>query len=62
MSYKSCKAEANTFCHSLFSAIICGGKIAFVGYITYYLIDKTIQHSGKIKELFSRIEKCEKKS
>ena len=58
MSYKSCKAEANTFCHSLFSAIICGGKIAFVGYITYYLIDKTIQHTVEIDYLFSRLEEC----
>ena len=66
MSDKSCdrysEAEDKKFCDSLFSAIIYGGKIAFVAYITSYLIDKTIKHSGEIKYLFSRLEECEKKT
>ena len=65
MSDKSCdcysEAEADTFYDSLFDAIIRGGKIAFITYTTSYLIDKTIKHSGEIKELFSRLEECEKK-
>ena len=47
------------FFDSLFNAFIRGGTVAVIAYTTY-LIDKTIQHSGEIKELFSRLEKCEK--
>ena len=55
------EAEGKKFCDSLISAIIIGGKIAFIAYTTSYLIDKTIKHSGEIKELFSRLKECEEK-
>ena len=66
MSNKSCcdcssyEAEDDTFFDSLFSLFIYGGKITLITYTTSYLIEKTIKHSREIKELFSRLEKCEK--
>ena len=64
MSDRSCDCysedEDKKFCDSLFSAIIFGVKFTIITYTTSYLIDKTIQHSGEIEELFSRLEKCEK--
>ena len=65
MSNKSCcdcSCEDDTFLDDLFSAIIYCGKIALIAYTTDYLIDKTTKHSREIKELFSRLEKCEKKT
>ena len=65
MSDRSCcecsfEAEADTFFDDLLTIFIRGGTFAVIACTTSYLIDKTIQHSGKIKELFSRLEKCEK--
>ena len=64
MSNKSCdcysEAEADTFYDSLFNAMLYGGKLALITYTTFYLVAKTIKHSGEIKDLFSRLEKCEK--
>ena len=45
---------------SFFDAFLVGVTTAVIFYTTSYLIDKTIQHSGEIEELFSRLEKCEK--
>ena len=59
-SFCACFSEdERSFFDSLFNAFIRGGTVAVIAYTTY-LIDKTIQHSGEIKELFSRLEKCEK--
>ena len=55
-----CSSEADTFFDDFFEAFIRGGTISVFFFTTSYLIDKTIKHSGKIKELFSRLEKCEK--
>ena len=52
MSYKS-------FGESLIDVFLVGGTTAAILYTTSYLIDKTIQHSGEIEELFSRLEKYE---
>ena len=60
MTDRSCEAEADTFFDDLLTIFIRGGTIAVIACTTFYLIDKTIQHSGKIKELFSRLEECEK--
>ena len=64
MSDRSCDCysedEDKKFCDSLFSAIIFGVKFTIITYTTSYLIDKTIKHSGEIKELFSRLGECEK--
>ena len=64
MPDKSCdcysEAEADTFFDDILSIFIRGGALAVFACTTSYLIDKTIQHSGKIKELFSRLEECEK--
>ena len=49
------------FSHQLFEAFLIGGVCAVIGYTTSYLIDKTIKHSGEIKELFSRLKECEEK-
>ena len=56
----SFEAEAETFSDSLFKAFFVGGTAAVIFCTTSYLIHKTIKHSGKIEELFSRLEKCEK--
>ena len=49
-----------SFYSNLIDTFLLGGTyIAFL-YTTCYLIDKTIQHDDEIKELFSRLEKCEK--
>ena len=45
-----------SFCDYLFDAFLVGGTAAVIFYTTSYLIDKTIQHSGEIEELFSRLE------
>ena len=56
-----CFSEAEiSFFDSSFNVFIRGGAAAVIVYTTFYLIDKTTQHSGKIKELFSRLEKFEK--
>ena len=67
MADKSCDCfseNESSFYDSLFNVIIRGGirggAIAFITYTTSYLIDKTLQLSGKIEELFSRLEECEK--
>ena len=63
MSDKSCDCyseDESSFFDSLFDVFIRGGTVAVMVCTTSYLIEKTIQHSGKIKELFSRLEKCEK--
>ena len=49
-----------SICHQLFEVFLFGGARAVIGYITAYLIDKTIQHDDDIEELFSRLEECEK--
>ena len=49
-----------SFCGCLFEVFIVGGVGSVIGYTTSYLINKTIQHSGEIEELFSRLEECEK--
>ena len=49
-----------SFFDYLFDTFLVGGTAAAVFYTTSYLIDKTIQHSGEIEELFSRLEECEK--
>ena len=55
-----CLSEADrSFFDSLFNNFIRGGTIAVIIHTTFYLIDKTIQHSGEIEELFSRLEECE---
>ena len=59
MSDRSC-CEADTFFDDLFDVFLFGGTAFAIFYTTSYLIDKTIQHSGEIKELFSRLEECEK--
>ena len=58
MSYRSCydcfsEAEDKKFCDSLIKAFVRGGTYAVIFFTTSYLIDKTIKHSGKIKELSS---------
>ena len=65
MSYRSCydcfsEAEDKKFCDSLIKAFVRGGTYAVIFFTTSYLIDKTIKHSGEIKELFSRLGECEK--
>ena len=64
MPDKSCdcysEAEADTFFDDLLTIFIRGGTFAVIACTTSYLIDKTIQHSGEIEELFSRLEECEK--
>ena len=60
MSDRSFSEADRSFSDSLFKVFIRGGTIAVIFFTTSYLIDKTIKHSGKIKELFSRLEKCEK--
>ena len=63
MSDKSCDCyseDESSFFDFLFDVFIRGGTVAVMVCTTSYLIEKTIQHSGKIKELFSRLEKCEK--
>ena len=56
-SSSDCCLEADTFYNDLFNAFIRGGTISVFVHTTFYLFDKTIQHSGEIKELFSRLEK-----
>ena len=46
---------------SFFDAFLVGVTTAVIFYTTSYLIDKTIKHSGKIKELSSRLKECEEK-
>ena len=63
MSDRSCDCfseDERSFFGSLFNAFIRGRTVAVITYTTSYLIDKTIQHSGEIEELFSQLEKCEK--
>ena len=55
----SFEAEADTFFDDLLKIFIRGGTVTVIAFTTSYLIDKTIKHSGKIKELFSRLEECE---
>ena len=64
MSDRSCDccSEADPFFDDLLKIFIRGGTAAVIFFTTFYLIDKTIKHSGEIEELFSRLEKCEKKS
>ena len=52
--------DERSFFDSLFNDFIRGGTVAVIACTTSYLIDKTIQHSGEIEELFSRLEECEK--
>ena len=59
-AFCDCSLEADTFCDNFFDAFIRGGTAAVIFCTTSYLIHKTIKHSGKIEELFSRLEKCEK--
>ena len=54
------KAEVNRFCESLLGLIGVSIKVAFVGYTTYYLFDKSIEHSYQIRNLFSRVSECER--
>ena len=63
MSDRSCDCfseDERSFFGSLFKAFFVGGTAAVIFCTTSYLIHKTIKHSGKIEELFSRLEKCEK--
>ena len=60
MSDRSFEAESDTFFDDLLKIFIRGGTLAAIACTTSYLIDKTIQHSGKIEELFSQLEECEK--
>ena len=60
MSYKASSEADSSFCDSLIKVFVRCGTIAVMFFTTSYLIDKTIQHSGEIEELFSRLEKCEK--
>ena len=50
----------NSFYDDLYNVFFLGGVYSVIFYTTSYLIDKTIQHSGEIEELFSRLEECEK--
>ena len=56
-----CFSEADPFFDDLLKIFIRGGTGAVIFFITFYLIDKTIKHSGEIKELFSRLKECEEK-
>ena len=64
MTDRSCcdcfSENERSFYDSLFNAFIHGGTAFAIACTTSYLIDKTIQHSGEIEELFSRLEECEK--
>ena len=51
---------SDKFFDQMFDFFLYGGTAAVVLYTASYLIDKTIQHSGEIEELFSRLEECEK--
>ena len=44
-----------SFGDCMFDAFLVGGTATVIFYTTYYLICKTVQHSGKIEELFSRL-------
>ena len=45
-----------SFFDSMFKNIVLAGTITFF----VYVFDTTIENNGKIEELFSRLEKCEK--
>ena len=45
-----------SFFGSLFKNLILAGTITFI----VFIFDTTIENNGKIEELFSRLEKCEK--
>ena len=55
MSDKSREAEADTFFDDISVIFILGGI-----YAVTCTTSSLIEHSAKIKELFSRLEKCEK--
>ena len=55
-----CSSESDTFFDDLLRIFIRGGSIAvFFSTISYFIV-KTAEHSDEIKELFSRLEECEK--
>ena len=62
MADRSCfEIEDKKFCDSLINSFVRGGTYAAIFFTTFYLIDKTIKHSCRIKELSLRLEECEEK-
>ena len=45
-----------SFFDSLFKNFILSGAVTII----VFIIDKTFEHNDEIKELFSRLEECEK--
>ena len=59
MSDRSCDCfseDERSFCSNLFEGFFLG--VAY--FVMAYLINKTTQNRGEIKELFSRLKECEK--
>ena len=52
------KTEADKTCDIFINFLFAG--VIIICLTTSYVIDKTTQNRGKINELFSRLEECEK--
>ena len=49
-----------SFFNEMFGVFLHGVTVVVALHTTSYLLEKTDRHCDEIKELFSRLEKCEK--